>query len=59
MVATAAWPVFSMKMRTSVRPPSAFTSPRSMAKGPTPASMLPQFCWSVTIGRSTKICRKR
>ena len=55
----ATWLVFSMKMRTSVVPSRAPTSPRSIAKGPTPARMLPQFCWSVTIGLSTKTCRKR
>ena len=30
-----------------------------VAKGPTPARMLPQFCASVTIAWSTKTCRNR
>ena len=48
-LAVATWPVLRMKMRTSVVPSCAATRPRSMAKPPTPARMLPQFCASVTI----------
>ena len=49
-VATATCPVFSMNIATRVASPVAAISPRSIAKGPTPASMLPQFWLSVTIG---------
>ena len=48
-MATATCPVFSMKIATLVSEPVAATSPRSIAKGPTPARMLPQFCASVTM----------
>ena len=58
-VATATCPVFSMKIATRVSPSHAATSPRSIANGPTPASMLPQFWLSVTIGWSTNTWRKR
>ena len=37
-----------MWMRTGVTSPATGTSPFSMAKGPTPARMLPQFWLSVT-----------
>ena len=58
-VAMATWPVFSMKIATRVSSPVASTIPRSIANGPTPARMLPQFCASVTIAWSTKTCRNR
>jgi len=51
--------VFSIRIRTRVSGSSGFTRPRSMAKGPTPASRLPQFCASETEGVSTPFCRKR
>ena len=35
------------------------TRPRSIANGPTPASRLPQFCRSETMGASTPTCRNR
>ena len=37
----------------------AATSPCSIANGPTPASMLPQFCLSLTSARSGQTCRNR
>ena len=42
----------------SSRPPR-FTSPFSIAHGPTPASMLPQFWLSLTSALSTTTCRNR
>ena len=40
-------------------PVAAATSPCSIANGPTPASMLPQFWLSVTSAWSTNTCRNR
>ena len=57
--ACAVCPVFSMKMVTGVSPSCALISPRSMAKGWTPARMLPRFCASVTMAWSTAACRNR
>ena len=48
--ATARAPVFTMWMRTAVVGPATGTSPFSMAQGPTPARMLPQFWLSLTLG---------
>ena len=46
--ATAMLPVFTMWMRTGVVAPATGTSPFSIAHGPTPARMLPQFWLSLT-----------
>ena len=51
-------PVFSMWMRTASRIVRG-TSPFSIANGPTPARMLPQFWLSLTSPRSTTTCRNR
>jgi hypothetical protein len=58
-VATAMLSELTMRIRTLVSGEPAGTSPRSTANGPTPARMLPQFCWSLTVGSSTPSCRKR
>ena len=52
-------PVFTMWMRTGVAGPATGTSPFSMAQGPTPARMLPQFWLSLTSAWSTTTCRNR
>ncbi len=50
-VATAMLSELTMRIRTFVSGDPAGTSPRSTANGPTPARMLPQFCWSLTVGK--------
>jgi hypothetical protein len=46
-------------MRTGVTSPAMGTKPFSMAQGPTPARMLPQFWLSLTSALSTTTCRNR
>jgi hypothetical protein len=58
-VAVTTLPEFSILMRMVVVWPPASIRPRSTANGPTPASRLPQFCWSVTVACSTPNCRNR
>ncbi len=58
-VATAMLAVFTMWMRTFVSPSAAATRPFSIANGPIPASMLPQFCDASTRGSSGTTCRNR
>jgi hypothetical protein len=57
--ATARLPVFTMWMRTEVVVPDTGTRPFSIAHGPTPARMLPQFWLSLTSALSTATCRNR
>jgi len=51
--------VLRLKMRTRVSPGVAFTSPASIANGPTPDSMFPQFGPVSTTARSIETCAKR
>jgi len=52
-------PEFTILIRVVVVSPPGSMIPRSTANGPTPARMLPQFCWSVTVACSTPNWRKR
>jgi hypothetical protein len=58
-VSSAIVPVLTVRTRTRVARSPALTKPRSIAKGATPARMLPQFGVVSTIGLSTPTWQNR